>query len=154
MKRMVCVFIILCACFFTSACAYRNDINTRYTLNAVVEKTDMTDAGVTVEISPISAIRTYDMDFPEEDVVRGYAVYRGNGHTYGNIFCQKSANRLIYELKREDDLDALKDLMVVEEGSRIIKFTVSGDRILMFEDTYCDFLDHDEYEIYEDYYDD
>lgn len=142
MKKIFCVFMICCACFFTSACAYRNDINTRYTLNAVVEKTDRTDGVVTVEISPVFAMNIYDMEDSEDGFSRGYAVYRGDGRNYGNFFCEKSDRRLTYELEWEDDMDALSDMMSGDDGSRIIKFTVSKGRIVMFEDTYCEFIDH------------
>lgn len=144
MKRIVCVFIICCACVFTSACGYRNNINVRYTLNAVVEKIDKTDAGVTVEISPVSRSIDFMLDsyYPLEgdpyDI--GRAVYSGNYDYYGNTLCTKASNALTYSLKWDNDYDALTDMVSDGDGNRIIKFTVSEGRILMFEDTYCSYV--------------
>ena len=171
-KKILVVSVLFCAAAFMTACGFRNDTGTEYTLNAVVEKVVEAEDKIIIRISPVMAsysvddsIMYNDLGIPDERTVLeeetvgeeeapvfGEAEYYGTDGLYDLSYYLKSGNSLEYELERTGNYEEILDF-AYGAGSRIFKFTIEDGRILGLEETGYRFVEYeytvDEYRISE-----
>lgn len=160
-KKIFVASVLLCAAAFMTACGFRNDTGTEYTLNGVVAKVVEAEDKIIIRISPVivsyhfggdilyddlgilggsSVLEEETVDAGEEPVF-GDAEYYGTDGLYDLHDYVKSRNVLEYELERTGDYEEILDF-AYGAGSRIVKFTVEDGRILGLEETGYRFVEY------------
>ncbi len=159
-KKIFVASVLLCAAAFMTACGFRNDTGTEYTLNGVVAKVVEAEDKIIIRISPVAVyygmgeILYDDLGIPEgyavwdegaadagDEPVYGYAEYYGTDGLYDLHDYVKSGNVLEYELERTGDYEEILDF-AYGAGSRIVKLTVEDGRILGLEETGYRFVEY------------